>query len=158
MPGSTKPNVSLASVGLALALCAGGVSSAHAQWTVINLHPAGMVNSEAHAIYGAQQVGVTGVTPYGRLEVVLVEQSVDALEIFLELFGWHDAIFNNWQGFEATFIMGNDGGGATTNLPQFILLLGFTLQLIGDLVLVENFLRLLGHPSLLAVIVIIKFD
>ncbi|MFT3683870.1 MAG: hypothetical protein QM783_02900 [Phycisphaerales bacterium] len=64
MQGMMKPNtgISLASIGLALALCAGGLESVHADWTVINLHPTGLANSEAHAIYGAQQVGVTGTS------------------------------------------------------------------------------------------------
>ena len=59
-------SVSMGVKGLAAAaavFCAGGVvSTASAQWTVINLHPTGATSSEARSISGAQQAGLAQYT------------------------------------------------------------------------------------------------
>jgi hypothetical protein len=50
-------------VGTALGLAAG----AHAQWTVIKLHPAGAADSDARGVFGGEQVGVRNLYDGGLL-------------------------------------------------------------------------------------------
>jgi hypothetical protein len=60
---SVSSGLSTTTLALIVAAGAAGLTGAAnaQQWTVINLHPAGLLNSEAHAIHGAQVVGMTGV-------------------------------------------------------------------------------------------------